>query len=175
MAGNFTRSIIKMRLNIRLFLLFVSSTLTQVLPAQEGDYLKIRPQLAVLGCGDFDTVTLLNAHRKLIKLDTNTITANKNEYFKDLAWSYYKLAPKFKDSMMMENAIHNFRRAWQLDNTDWMTLGNLCNALAVNKHCDELGKLAPQLKAMVPRKSRKDINTNDLLKTCTYQKWWFKN
>ncbi len=173
MAENIIRYIIKMKLKFILTFM-VTCTVLHYANAQETDYMKMREKIAVLGCGDFDTATLFNAHRKLIKVDTNSITANKNQYFKDLAWSNYNLAAHVKDSMLMENAIFNWRRAWQMDNKDFLSLWNLCNALAFNKHCIELDSLVPKLVKIIPRRNRKGFDTEELLQSCHLQGWWFK-
>ena len=78
---------------------------------QKSDYMQFRDSLTTLSCGKADSLTVIKTLAKLEAFDTNRVSENIQQYYRDLGWCYYLLSLTRNDTALIRSASKCYDKA----------------------------------------------------------------
>jgi hypothetical protein len=81
------------------------------LHAQKLDYKIYRDSITKLSCKPQDSLTVARVNQELLSIDTMLFDQNMHIYYMDLAWSYYRLYLKNKDTSHLIQSTETYLKA----------------------------------------------------------------
>lgn len=105
------------------FILICTSTVF----AQKGDYKVLRDSITKLSCKPFDSITVAQANQDFKNLDISQFDTNLDVYYRDLAWSYYRLYMHNKDTTLLRYSIDAYKKADELKPDQMTTYWNMAS------------------------------------------------
>ncbi len=100
-----------------IFILILLTCLTTF--AQHRDYKIYRDSITKLSCKPFDSLTVAQTVYQLKNVDTTNFDSNLNLYYRNLAWSYFRLYLHTKDTLQVKNAIDNYLKVADINKDFW--------------------------------------------------------
>lgn len=141
------------------------------LPAHsQHDYLQMPIQDSVLECGNRDSFKTLRLIQLMQSINTDSITSNKQVYYKDLGMCYYNLFIMKSDTSFLRLAIREYDRSIKQDSTYYYSYWNAAVSYYILNDCKHCNAYLQKYMALAPKKNWDKTTMNTMKKRCRKNK-----
>lgn len=120
--------------------------------AQTLDYKSVRDSLTLPSCGKVDSSTLNLTLHYLENFDPNSVIFNRQLYFHDLGWCYYRLYMKTQNTQCLHKAISAYEKALIIKPDYGTCLWNIACCEYLIGNCDQADKYMDRYKNITEEK-----------------------